>query len=115
MSSARSILRRAGSSRVRALGAALLVLPAAAMADEPACQTHTDIARALAQGFGETREAVGLASTGHLIEIFASADGDTWTLVLTDVDGTSCILAEGEAWVRSPQLPADHSAAFVAP
>jgi hypothetical protein len=35
---------------------------------------------------------------GRLLEVFATGSGSTWTIVMTRPDGTSCVVASGEAW-----------------
>jgi len=81
--------------------------PAAAQAPpagavEPACQTHNEIMQMLDQKFAETPTALGLQSNGHLIQVFASKDGMTWTIVTTRPDGVSCIVALGRHWEAMP-------------
>ena len=80
--------------------------PAAAQAPaggmQPACQTHDEIMQMLDQKFAETPTALGLQSNGHLIQVFASKDGMTWTIVTTRPDGVSCIVALGRHWEAVP-------------
>ena len=81
--------------------------PAAAQAPpaggmQPACQTHDEIMQMLDQKFAETPTALGLQSNGHLIQVFASKDGMTWTIVTTRPDGVSCIVALGRHWEAMP-------------
>jgi hypothetical protein len=42
--------------------------------------------------------AVGLIDTKTVIEVFARADGETWTIVTSRADGMSCIIGAGKAW-----------------
>ena len=51
----------------------------------------------LAETFREQRGGYGLAGTALIVEVFASARG-TWTMLMTDVTGQSCIVAAGEGW-----------------
>lgn len=69
---------------------------------QPACQTHDAIMRMLDQNFAEVPAALGLQSNGHLIQVFASKDGTTWTIVSTRPDGVSCIVALGQHWEVLP-------------
>jgi hypothetical protein len=41
-------------------------------------------------------------ANGHLVEVFASNDGTSWTIVVTRPDGWSCIVAVGEDWEMLP-------------
>ena len=70
--------------------------PAAAL--QPACQSRDDINQLLSEKFDEVPAAHGLQSNGHLIQVFASKDGTTWTIVATRPDGVSCIVALGQHW-----------------
>ncbi|MEQ8666326.1 MAG: hypothetical protein RIC16_11445 [Rhodospirillales bacterium] len=80
-----------------------LVLSLAVVAAKPlpagaaVCLERDAISSKLASDHGEHPSAAGLASNGELLEVFASEDG-TWTLVLTDPTGVSCVVASGEGW-----------------
>ena len=37
----------------------------------------------------------GQQGDGHLLEIYAAKTGDSWTVVVTDPSGESCIMSEG--------------------
>jgi hypothetical protein len=39
----------------------------------------------------------------HIVEIWASEDGSTWTVLLSRVDGVSCIMGAGSAWTSYPE------------
>jgi hypothetical protein len=69
---------------------------------QPACQTHDEIMQMLNQKFAEIPAALGLQSNGHLVQVFASKDGMTWTIVTTRPDGVSCIVALGRNWEALP-------------
>ncbi len=77
--------------------------PAAAQTAQPnGCTTRTEVAERLAGDYAEAPIAVGLASSGAVIEVFTSTDGSTWTIVVTRPEGTSCLVAAGEAWMTLP-------------
>jgi hypothetical protein len=84
------------------LAAAPLAAATPAAADpltaQPACQSRDDINQLLTQRFDEVPTALGLQSNGHLIQVFVSKDGQTWTIVTTRPDGISCIVALGQHW-----------------
>ncbi len=71
-------------------------------AAQSACTTRSAVAAQLAGDFAEAPVAAGLVSSGAVIEVFTSDDGSTWTIVLTRPEGTSCLVAAGEAWVTLP-------------
>jgi hypothetical protein len=88
-------LRVCGASAV-ALG--MLLAAKAAVAEEPRCTTHDEITRQLEQRYAEVPVSLGLSSAGKLVQVFSTEDGATWTLVLTQPDGTSCVVGAGRYW-----------------
>ena len=66
---------------------------------QSSCGPRDAMLELLHTNYNETAVAIGLASSGGVIEVLASADGRTWTIVLTTPDGTSCVVATGEAWI----------------
>ena len=49
--------------------------------------------------YSEQRIAVGLENNSRLLEVFASADGATWTMAITTPNGTTCVVAAGVDWL----------------
>lgn len=87
------------------LGLGLCGAVPAARAEIPAtaaCAAHGDVVRKLADRFGETRTGIGLHKSDAVVEVFSSAETGTWTIVVTDVAGKSCLLATGRRWVQRP-------------
>ncbi len=79
--------------------AVLLGMASRGNAQAPApCTTRAHMIEQLGSRYAETQIAMGLASNGALLELFASGDGTTWTVVVTAPGGQSCILAAGESW-----------------
>jgi hypothetical protein len=70
----------------------------------PACSSHGEVTKMLNQQFSEVPAALGLQSNGHLLQVFASKDGSSWTIVTTRPDGTSCLVAVGHDWEIMPAL-----------
>ena len=73
---------------------ALLAVPAQG---QIICGGHDYLVARLAAAFEEKRLGYGVAGEAALFEVFVSASG-TWTILMTDVKGQSCILAAGEGW-----------------
>jgi hypothetical protein len=48
---------------------------------------------------------MGLVSNGAVLEVLTSDKG-SWTIIVTRPDGTSCVVAAGEAWENLPKLVA---------
>ena len=51
-----------------------------------------------ADRYGETRQALGLAQQGAVIEMFASETSGSWTITVTMPNGTTCLVASGQAY-----------------
>ena len=89
------------------LGMFGLTPPASAQAPSgtplaPACHSHADLTKMLNQKFAEQPSALGVQANGHLVEVFVSNQGTSWTIVVTRPDGWSCIVAVGEHWEALP-------------
>jgi hypothetical protein len=68
----------------------------AAEAGTAVCADRTVIVGRLAAEYGETRQAIGLASASQVVEIFASEETGSWTITVTRPDGTTCLMAAGQ-------------------
>ena len=75
---------------VSGAGAQTVTLPAA-------CGEHEAMVKKLASDYSESRKSVGLSGTGDVVELFAS-DAGTWSVVITNVSGVSCLIMSGENW-----------------
>ena len=76
-------------------------LPALAQA----CNLRAVIVGALAKNFQEVPTWNGF-SGDKTIEIFTSAGGGTWSLVVTNPNRTSCLITHGGSWRDVPRVPA---------
>jgi hypothetical protein len=95
--------RRAGRAIGATLAGLLLWAGSAAAAEPPRCGPRAVVLLLLEQRFGEWPAQAGLSATGQMVELFASADGATWSLVVTAPNGTACVTDVGESWtVRLP-------------
>ena len=63
-----------------------------------ACGEREAMVQRLERGFGEVQKGAGLVSAAHLLEVWRSDKTGTWTILMTDADGRSCVIAVGEAW-----------------
>jgi hypothetical protein len=84
--------------------AACCVAAATAASAQMACTTRSEAAKLLDAQYSEEPVAMGLASNGGVIEVFASKAGQSWTILITMPDGRSCVLAAGESWDTLPRL-----------
>ena len=71
------------------------------------CATRDLVVERLAQKYGESRQALGLGTQGAMVEIFASEDSGSWTITVTMPNGSTCLMATGQAYEKLAEaLPA---------
>lgn len=89
------------------IAAASLAFPAEAQPRRQIfCAPRDALVAMLDQRFGEVLQGAGLQNATTLVEMFASLDTGTWTLVLTRPDGTACAIAAGQHWQNAADVPA---------
>ena len=71
-----------------------VTLPATA---QTVCMERDHVLTALEGEHAEVPVAVGLSDDGKVVEIAASSNG-SWTVIVTDPNKVSCIVASGVAW-----------------
>jgi len=82
-----------------------VLLPFTAQA-APQCGPRAAILSHLAERYGETRQTIGLAANGAVLETFANRSAGTWTLTATGPDGFTCLVASGQGFeVVAEALP----------
>lgn len=80
-----------------ALAAAFAFLATNAAAQSP-CNQRNEVIGHLAKKYGEVPVAVGVTNKGGLVEVLTTGGGTTWSIIVSTPDGTSCLVAAGEAW-----------------
>ena len=60
----------------------------------------TGMGAAIGSGSGNSAE-------GALVEVLTTEDGNTWSILLTNPDGVSCLVASGEGWRTKDHAPLD--------
>lgn len=72
----------------------------------PQCTAHENAVRFLAEKYGETLIELGAMKHGRIVEVYASAGGATWTILITRPDGIACLVSAGENWRDvAPETP----------
>lgn len=85
-----------------ALFIALIASPAFA---NVICQPRSAFVEYLKEKHGEQPLAYGLNNDGRLIELFGTSNGETWTMLITDARGISCVVTSGQNWQKAlPEL-----------
>lgn len=85
---------------IKSVVAATLIAMATTAADAQTipCGSHAQIAAFLKDKFQELQDAFGVVGDKAVLELYVSDGGATWTILLTDISGRSCILAAGDTW-----------------
>ena len=81
--------------------ALLIALPATA---QSICVQHADMLSGLEEYYNEMPSTMGLTKNGNMVEILTSPNGETWTIIVTLPNGTSCLIAVGENWETVPRV-----------
>ncbi|MGE0280784.1 MAG: hypothetical protein AB7P20_09255 [Rhizobiaceae bacterium] len=58
---------------------------------------HDDLVSRLQVTYQERQFAYGVVGSVAIMEVYVSEAG-TWTIIMTDIAGRSCIIAAGEGW-----------------
>lgn len=82
--------------RTIALLITLMAVPALAQ-ESTLCVKRSDFIRHLDKTYHETPVAMGVTSSGRMLEVTASEDG-SWTIIVTMPNGVTCGVASGENW-----------------
>ena len=61
------------------------------------CGPRDDVVKLLHTKYLESQRALGLIDDRSMMEIYISARG-SWTMLVTNEEGMTCVLAAGEAW-----------------
>jgi hypothetical protein len=73
----------------------------------PQCGPRAAVMAHLAERYGETRQAIGMAANAMVMEVFASAESQSWTITITTAEGQTCLVASGEGYeTLTEALPA---------
>ena len=81
-----------------ALAAVLLTAGPGAAQSLQNCAKRELVLSRLTEGYGESRQAIGLGANNTMVETFASDETGSWTIIVTTASGVSCIVASGQAY-----------------
>jgi hypothetical protein len=71
------------------------------------CGPRDAVVAKLAEGYGETRQSIGIGANNAMVEMYASTQTGSWTLLVTMPGGLSCLVATGQSFERVVEaLPA---------
>ncbi len=90
------------------LGFGAVILATRIAQAEPQCDTREKVTTLLAERYGETRRAMGVAGATAVMELYASDSTGTWTMTITLADGRMCLMASGQGFeAMNDPLPAE--------
>ena len=79
------------------IGLGIMVL-AAQQVQARTCGPRADVIKRLTETYGETRQGIGIARQGAVMEVYASAASGSWTITVTLPDGMTCLIASGQSY-----------------
>lgn len=91
-------MKRYANMLLCAAAPVLAALPSVARADEPVCMRAGEMEAALIDWYGEYPTPVHRETASATIRLWAAPQSGTWTMVKYLIDGTACVIAEGEDW-----------------
>lgn len=62
------------------------------------CAPRDAVVNRLAEGYGETRQSMGLGANNAVVEVFASDETGSWTITVTAPNGVTCLVASGQGY-----------------
>ena len=77
------------------LGLAAMLAAADVAHSAPQCDARDRVTALLADRYGETRRAIGIAGQSAVMELYAAETTGTWSITLTLPDGSMCLMASG--------------------
>jgi hypothetical protein len=99
-------MKRELIASVFALSAFFLATGHASAQQNRNCAPRAVVVEKLATQFGESRQSMGLGGNNQVVEIFASAETGSWTIVVSTPQGISCVVAAGQGYESmAEQLP----------
>lgn len=99
-------LAAAAAALAALAGASLLASTPAAQAQQapqaPQCAERAAVLERLSAQYHEEPVSIGVTATGSLLEVLASPEGGTWTIIITVPGGPTCLVSSGEGWRGAP-------------
>jgi hypothetical protein len=77
----------------------------AAQPNQNTCTDRSSALKHLSNAYQEQPVAMGLASSGGVVEVLTNEQGTSWSIIVTMPSGVTCLVAAGEGW--EALLPVD--------
>lgn len=81
-----------------AIASVALLSAAPAVAQGQNCSQRDAVVERLATKYGESRQSIGMAPKGRVVEVYASLETGTWTITVTMPNGITCLVASGQSF-----------------
>ncbi len=94
---------------IKAIGLtlALMTIPMMGLAQgQPRCGERESGVAGLANTYGESLQMQGIMPNGEILEIFGNTATGTWTALISNPNGISCNVADGQNFTRLDLPPA---------
>jgi len=78
--------------------AVLILGQTPAMGQSAPCGQRDRVIGQLTEKYGETRRSIAMAHNNSVVEVYASDDTGTWTITVTNANGTTCLMASGQSY-----------------
>lgn len=84
------------------------IMPTTVLAQGQNCSNRDQVVERLASKYGESRQSIGMAPKGRVVEVYASLETGTWTITVTMPNGITCLVASGQSYesLEEPVEPA---------
>ncbi len=66
--------------------------------NENSCTDRSSALSHLSKNYQEQPVAMGLASSGGVVEVLTNDKGSSWSIIVTLPTGVTCLVASGEGW-----------------
>lgn len=70
------------------------------------CGPRDRVIERLASAYGESRQSIGLGGNNQVVEMYASIDTGTWTIIITSPNGLTCLVASGQSFEATAESDA---------
>lgn len=115
LAAAVTVLLTAAVALLAAVVVALRTAPAEqARSQDGSCDHRGTVIERLAEDYGETLQSLGMNAEDRVVEVYASRTTGTWTILVTNRDGTACMIEAGEAWENRATPPGEEARASAA-
>lgn len=75
-----------------------ILVPAGISVQSQNCGNRDLVVDPLTTKYDESRQSIGMAPQGRVVEVFASIETGTWTITITMPNGVTCHVASGQSF-----------------